>query len=471
LRRLTVVSTFLVVVLCLNPPRTLAAEQAAGAPLTLDKAVELALANYPAIRAAQAQVSAAGAGIDLARTAYLPRTDLIWQSNRATRNNVFGLLLPQSVIPPISGPVLGTSSADSAWGSASGALFFWEPFDFGLRRASVRAAQAAREQASAELAVTRLDVAAAGADAFLTLLAAQARVRAAQANVERMKVFTESVQVLVKNQLRPGAEESRAMAELAAARTLLIQAEQVEQISRAALAQALGMAGSPLQVAGEPLLQLPQPAEGAKGVPAAHPSALAQTAALELARARQRVLDRSYFPRFNFQSAVFGRGSGAKTDGRLLGGLNGLGLDTPNWAAGITVTFPLFDFASIRARQQAEVFRERAESARYEQVIQNLTAQSEKARALVEGARRVAENTPLQLEAARTTEQQARVRYQAGLTIVVEVAEAQRLLAQAETEDALARLGVWRALLAAAAVTGDLEPFLRMVRAAGKGGP
>ncbi len=465
------VSTLLVVVLCFHPPRALDAQQAAAAPLTMDKAVELALANYPAIRAGQAQVSAAGAGIDLARTAYLPRTDLIWQSNRATRNNVFGLLFPQPVIPPISGPVLGTSSGDSAWGSASGALFSWEPFDFGLRRASVRAAQAAREQASAELAVTRLDVASAAADAFVTVLAAQAHVRAAQANVERTKVFTESVQVLVKNQLRPGAEESRAVAELAAARTLLIQAEQAEQISRAVLAQALGMAGSQVNVEASALLQLPPQAEVTKPALAAHPSALAQTAALELVRAREHALDRSFYPRFNFQSAVFGRGSGAKTDGRLLGGLNGLGLDTPNWAAGITVTFPLFDFASIRARQQAEVFRERAESARYEQVIQNLTAQSEKARALVEGARRVAENTPLQLEAARTTEQQARARYQAGLTTVVEVAEAQRLLAQAETEDALARLGVWRALLAAAAVTGDLEPFLRLVRGVGKGGP
>lgn len=464
----------ILVLLAGNLSRAWAAEQAAlGTPVTLEKAVETALANYPAIRAAQAQVSVAGAGIDLARTAYLPRTDLLWQSNRATRNNVFGLLLPQSVIPPISGPVLGTSSMDSAWGSASGALFSWEPFDFGFRRAGVRVAETARDQAAAELAVTRLEVATSAADAFLIVLATQARVRAAQANVERMRVFAESVQVLVKNQLRPGAEESRATAELAAARTLLIQAEQAEQISRATLAQALGMAGSQLTLAPDPLAagQLPPPEGPPAATPAAHPSARAQTTALELVRARQRALDRSYFPRFNFQSAIYGRGSGAKTDGRLLGGLNGLGLDTPNWAAGITVTFPLFDFASLRARQQAEAFRERAESARYDQVIQNLTAQSEKARALVEGARRVAENTPLQLEAARTTEAQARARYQAGLATVVEVAEAQRLLAQAETEDALARLGVWRALLAAAVAAGDLEPFLRQVRAVGKGGP
>ncbi len=443
-----------------------------GAPVTLPQAVELALANYPALRGAQAQVSAAGAGIDLARTAYLPRTDLLWQGNRATRNNIFGVLLPQSVIPPMTGPVLGTSSlSDTAWGSAAGALLSWEPFDFGLRRAGVKVAETARNQAAADLAVTRLEVATGAADAFLTVLAAQARVRAAQANVERMRVFLESVQVLVKNQLRPGAEESRAAAELAAARTQLIQAEEIEQISRATLAHALGMAGSSVSVEVGPLLQLPRLAGLPAPAPAAHPSALAQTAALELVRAREQALDRSYFPRINFQSAVFGRGSGAKTDGRLQGGVHGLLMDTPNWAAGITVTFPLFDYASLRARKQVEAFRERAESARYDQVIQNLTAQTEKARALVEGARRIADNTPVQLEAARTTEQQARARYQPGLTTVVEVAEAQRLLAQAETDDSLARLGVWRALLTAAAAAGDLEPFLRQVRAAVTGGP
>ena len=48
-----------------------------------------------------------------------------------------GFLLPQSVIPSISGPVLGSNNLDSVWGSAVGATVTWEPFDFGLRSASV----------------------------------------------------------------------------------------------------------------------------------------------------------------------------------------------------------------------------------------------------------------------------------------------------------------------------------------------
>ena len=76
----------------------------------------------------------------------------------------------------------------------------------------------------------------------------------------------------------------------------------------------------------------------------------------------------------------------------------------------------------------------------------------------------IARNTPIERQAATAGESQARARYQNGLASVTEVAEAQRLLAQAEADDAVARLGVWRALLAAAQARGDLAPFLEKVR-------
>src|SRR5260370_41208111 len=70
---------------------------------TLEEAVDFALKNYPAVRASLERVTAAQAGIGLAQTKYLPRADVLWQTNRATDNNITGLLLPQSVIAPITG--------------------------------------------------------------------------------------------------------------------------------------------------------------------------------------------------------------------------------------------------------------------------------------------------------------------------------------------------------------------------------
>jgi outer membrane protein len=428
----------------------------------IDQAVDQALSNYPAIRTARAQKAAADAGIDLARTAYLPHADVLWQENRATRNNVFGLLLPQSTIPSMSGPVLGTTGFESAWGSAGGLLFSWEPFDFGLRKSSVAVARAVSRQAQAGVEVTKLDVGIAAADAFMTVLANEQVTRASQANVERFDVFLKSVRVLADNQLRPGADVSRAEAELAVAKNQLIQAQQNTELALANLAEALGQAGTTVALDAGPLLELPPPTPLEAANFASHPLALAQGAALDVVRARQRTLDRSYFPRFNFQTSLFGRGTGALTNG-VIDNSKGFYPDTANWATGLTVTFSVSGIFEIRARRRIEDGNAAAEQARYDQTVNTLKAQEARARTLVESARRMAENTPVEVKAAEETLQRSKVRYEYGLANITEVADAQRLLAQAEIDDAVARLAVWRALLATARMKGDLKPFLEQV--------
>jgi outer membrane protein TolC len=230
---------------------------ATPASLTLGQAVESSLKNYPSVRVSQEQMNAAAEGIRLARTAYLPKVDAVAQVNRATRNNVFGMVLPQSVIPSISGPVIGSNNLGSAWGSAAGVLVTWEPFDFGLRSAGVSVATAARAQSEAAVRRTQFDVLGATADAYLTLVAAQETVRAAQAGVDRAEVIGRTITAQVSAELRPGADRSRAEAEVAAARTQLIQAEQSVDVARATLSQFVGTEPSQVAIVAGNLVKLP----------------------------------------------------------------------------------------------------------------------------------------------------------------------------------------------------------------------
>ena len=105
----------------------------------------------------------------------------------------------------------------------------------------------------------------------------------------------------------------------------------------------------------------------------------------------------------------------------------------------------------------------RAQTARSQQIAVDLKARWNVAVASLAGARSVAANTPAQVSAARAATNQATARYQAGLGNIDAVAEAQRLLTQAEIDDALARLSVWRALLGVATAAGDLEPLIAEV--------
>jgi outer membrane protein len=341
-----------------------------------------------------------------------------------------------------------------------GGLVTWEPFDFGLRDASVAVAAAARAQSQAAVKRTQFEVATAAVDAYLTLVAARETVRTAQAGVDRADTIAKTIAAQVNAELRPGADASRAQAELAAARTQLIQAQQAVDVSRATLAQFTGSNAGQIEVVAGNLVHLPPEKAPTPANTSGNPLAIEQNAAVDQARAQLHALERSYFPRFYLQGSAYARGSGAETNGERLGGLNGLAPNFQNYAIGLTVTFPVMDLPALRAREAQQSAAIRAQAARLEQIGTDLRAQFNRAVAMLNGARRIAENTPVQVSAARAALQQSTARYQAGLSSVDEVAEAQRLLTQAEIDDVLARLNVWRGLLGIATAAGDIQPFI-----------
>jgi outer membrane protein len=432
---------------------------------SLEDALNYALQNYPAVRASLEQVNAAHAGITLARAQYLPFLSGVYQESRATQNQVPGIWLPTPITPTVEGPI-GNASGQSFWGSQAAALFSWEPFDFGLRPSVVAQARSAEATSNADLAVTRLQVAAAVGNYFLSVLATQQAVAAAQANVDRWQVFNQSIHTLVDNALRPGADGSRADAQLALAKTRLYQAQQAEQAALATLASLMGAAGSDIRLDAGKLLGLP-PVNSLPGVaPGANPLAQDQMAAVRQVQAQEKVLNRTDYPRLFLQAEGFGRGSEIPNNGSIIGNWNGLVPARGNWIAGLTITFPnVFDFKALSAEKQMAKATENSQQALYNKTIQDLTGQVQAALAQLKGAQLVAQQTPIELAAARASETQSRARYDASLATLVEVADAEGLLAQAEIDDAVARLNVWRGLFGVAYAQGDLQPFLGVLRA------
>jgi outer membrane protein TolC len=172
------------------------------------------------------------------------------------------------------------------------------------------------------------------------------------------------------------------------------------------------------------------------------------------------------------ESEAFARGSRANPDGAYAGGLKGLGLDRGNWLAGISVVFPnLFDFSARRDEKRMAEAQERSQEAKYQQTLQDVAGHTAAARAAYQAAVQIAQNTPIALAAARQAETQARARYQAGLTNLVEVAETESLLAQAERDDAAARIGAWRGMFEVAVAQGNMDSFLIALRAYPRGNP
>jgi outer membrane protein len=432
--------------------------------LTITQVVQDAQQNYPAIHVSEQELNAAVANIRLVRTSYLPRLDGIVVINRATRNNVFGTLLPQSTLPSMSGPVIGTNNGGSVWGSATGLLVNWQPFDFGLRHAKVEAAAAARDRANAYVQRSQLEVSSAAADAFLTVLAARQAETAAQVAVDNWEILRKNIHALTAAELRPGADESRIEAEKAAAATQLALATEAVEMGQATLSKFLSKPDDITRPLNSPHLlgEVPLGAEDDGAFhPEITPAMLEQHAVVSQSASELRATDRSWVPQFNLEAAGYGRGTGAETNGQRLSGANGLAPTVGNYAVGLNVTFGFLDFASIHAREASQTATLKAEQSRESLVGVQLQEQFAQARAALRAMRSIAKNTPIQASAARTALAQATARYKAGLSSIDDVAQAQRLVVQAEMDDSIARLNVWRAFLQLQSVRGDLWPFLQ----------
>ncbi|MGH9356038.1 MAG: TolC family protein, partial [Terriglobia bacterium] len=440
--------------------------------MTVPEAMHYALAHYPAVRAALENYNAARAGVGLAKTRYIPDVNGVWQGDSGTRNSVLGVLLPQfpTILTGSQGSVLPPTDR-AYWMSGMGVLFSWEPFTFGYRRAELRAAHATENRTAAQITLTQVGVEGAVAGASLAVLADKQRVKTAQADVNRRTVFARSVHALVDAHLRPGADASRADAELAAARTQLILSQESLDVARASLAQVLGAAGTSVDIKPGPFLDVPPEKAWAQAPVTSHPAAIVEQRAVQEAQSRVSVLNHAFYPHFALLGLSSARGSSEDAKGLSSPGIAGLNATAYNWEVGLNVQLPVTDIFAIRQRKKIAVFNRRREEALYALTVQAITGQVAQTMAVLDGARRVAQNTPVELKASRDSEIQALARFKAGVGTIVDVAEAQRLLVQAETDDSLARLSIWRALADLASAEGNLDPFLNLAGSMTAGAP
>ncbi|HUX66555.1 MAG TPA: TolC family protein, partial [Terriglobales bacterium] len=436
-----------------------AAAQSGG--LGLGEAVASAWAHYPGMVAAEQAAARAQAEAGVAATNLWPTAGVAAQWDRGTDNASLGLAFP-SPLPSISGTVPAADySQRSAWTSAAGVYFSWEVADFGRRAANVRYYRELAARASDQSALVRLQVGAHAADAYLTAIAAEEQTQVARADLERWRQLAASVHALVDQQLRPGADASRTDAERAGARIRLSQAEGNLAAAQANLAEALGWNGALPGLSARTWLTSGAAAAGGPGGAGLHPEERAQRDAVAAARAQGAEAGRAALPRWYVLASAYGRGSGTLAPGQLAGGAVGLAPTTAgNWAVGVGADFSFTRWRAARAQQAAAAAQLRSQQARQRQVEGALEASRRRAAADLGSARAVAQESPVELAAARAGEAQARVRYQAGLAGVVDLANAEQLLAQAESDAALGQLQVWRALLESAYAAGDLGPFL-----------
>jgi outer membrane protein TolC len=438
-------------------------------PVTIEEAVDIALRNYPAINNKYFKLRAAKANVTLAKTQYLPNINFDVQesgitanrANSTVMNNVSGF----DTVPVDSGGATprGSISYQPLVNNLQGGNLNWLLVDFGLRHANDNFAYADARSARADLNLTRLDVAFDAADTYLTAVATKQIIRSTTAALDHMQAANLRAHTLVAEGLRPGVDAADFDYEVSRTKIALIKAERDRRIALVNLAEKMGVAARDLDIISDTVVQRPQ----AIKMPgpfdlSSHPLALFKTAEVNRWKAKQVVLDKAYRPHLWFNSSVWGKGSGDYTN-PIKPVAGGFLPEVFNYMVGASFSFPLMEYFPLKAQKQMARSNELAAKADFDLAIQVLEKKDARARILLAQSRQVADETPVLVQAARVREEKVLKRYSAGLTNMVSLAQAEKALADAEVENSLAQIEVWRSILALAYVQGDLKPFIEVV--------
>jgi outer membrane protein TolC len=313
--------------------------------------------------------------------------------------------------------------------------------------------------------LTQLDVAFAAADSFLTAAAAKQTIRSAQAALDRMQAADLTARTLVSKGLKAGVEVAGWDFDVARAKIKVIKADKEIKLALVDLAEQMGVANTDIDIVSDPVLH--RPIEVNPFGPfdlSSHPLARLKIAEVDRWKEKVKVLDVAYRPHLWLNSGMWGKGSGEPgsiNPIRSVGG--GVLPQTYNYMIGVSYSFPVMEYFPLKAQKQMAYSNEMAAKANFDLAMQVLEKKDARARILLSEALKVADQTPILVEAAKVKEIKTLKRYRVGLANMVVVAEAERALADAEVEDALAQIEVWRSILALAYVQGELKPFLELV--------
>ncbi len=419
--------------------------------ITLKAALDFALKNQPAVKAALARVASRQTDVGIPRGQWLPTVGLTAQLLGGTANNTTASFVGDAWVPiPRIGGTTTTNAAGASWSpkpsTLAGIGLTQEVFDFGRITAEVAAAEslvsAERRTADAQSLDIRLGV----EEAYFAVYSAKQVEVATDQAYERGKLQFDLATQGVASGLRPPIDKTRIEAQLARFDVYRIRDRGGLRVAQQLLAAAVGSPEPALDIADQP----PTPAD-LPSLDAAVQQALQREPMLQAALARIQAQEdetRAAFAQFRPDLYVFGTLNGRAGGFTPSGGApipngNGWIPEVPNWQVGIVLSWPLFDgtlWGKGKASEQLEVVRrEEAAVTRLQ-----LVAQVDNAYVSVMVAREALPRIQASLAAAQANYAQAEARFRSGLGSATDLADAASLWIEAQTALALGEFDLAR---------------------------
>jgi outer membrane protein len=377
--------------------------------LNLDQAIDIALKEHPSVRQYRENVAAARYNIGVARAAYLPQVSFV-------SNYYYGNSYP------------GAGNKTTTFGVSHSFLYQFQAtqllYDFGKTPGLIKESRASFGQSEQDYAASRQQVALDARTAYFGYLAATRARKVQEGTVRQYQALLKQAQGFYKVGLKAKIDVTKAEANLYDAEANLIKAKNAVDLAQVTLMTALGLKTWPYTQV-EDVLEVkaqPQSLEALKAqAQQRRPELLKNRHQQSYNEAAIKVARAGYFPVFT-SNAAYGWQA----------------LDQPfstqpsAWYVGAAMTFPLFEGLSTAYSVNQTKAQLRATLANYQVLQQNVTKEVEQAYLDVKSGWELIRASKKALEAARENLRLAWGRYQAGVSTIIEVTDAQVQFSQAD---------------------------------------
>lgn len=438
---------------------------ASAQTLHLKDALTMALDNYESIKSKSNYLEASKAKVQESHRDYWPELKLSAQQSYGTINAQNG--------PMYGFGGLGVASTSVAlpennWNAAFGSLYLanisWDFFTFGQTSNKIKIAKVNTHQRTSDLEQEKFQHQIKVAGAYLNLLAVQRMIFVQKKNIERAEVFLSTVLSLAESGLKPMVDASLAKAEVSNAKIGLLQIQDKEIELSKVLAMLIGVDYTRFTLDDAFALQQPLIAQQTE-VSEAHPFLTHKQNAIDMSEAQHKLLRSQNMPKLSLFGVIQGHGSGFEhnypQDNSAFSRsyAKGVGIDRGNYLVGVGLTWSVSSLFRNHSKIKYQKYATLALQDDYNLMQRELKTQAVMADDKIKNAREHKQESPIQVEAASLAYKQHVALYKNGLSNVADLTQAFYALNRAETDNEIASINVWQALLLKASSTGHLELF------------
>ncbi|MGO9059361.1 MAG: TolC family protein [Candidatus Binataceae bacterium] len=394
-----------------------------GSQLTLKQAIQIALEFHPRRQQAMSESGAARERVGEARSYMLPQAYGLSDYLRSTTNGIGNTqYYADGLFPRISGVNHNlpngdfSQSSDTSNNYLGGVSISQFLFDFGRHRGLVNQRRFEAAATEAQEQMVDLDLVFEVSQSYFNLLAAQQMVRVYEKAVEQRQVHLHAAEVRTKAALRPELDVFVTRAELERAQLNLVQARNATADAKVQLDNSMGLSDQAPSYSPADVLTSGKVADNMKDLVAQglrlRPDLIALKNEAHAMGAEITEYRSDYFPQAN-----------------AMGGYNAMGTGLPavnNFNVGLVITWPIFNgFLTTHQVEEARLNQQAIEHA-IKDLQQRVILQIKTAFLNWQSSVQEIQRARGALEASQVELELADKRYNAGLTNIVELEDAQR---------------------------------------------